>query len=192
MVYGSTQYWKSWTGNAEDRQADHMPGLGVPTDAVINPPTLLTRFLQSKAPTPCPSDILLRTELAKKIGGFEETFRGIYQLFEDQVFVAKVCLAVPVFVSSHCWDKYRLHDDSCVAAVNRGGHKYRVGLFYLKWLSGYLADHGVKNVEVWQALQKKKSRYRAAALSQWLGRARKGIAKPGEWLHLFSGHRLPQ
>jgi glycosyltransferase involved in cell wall biosynthesis len=171
MVYGATQYWNSWTGDLKDRQSDYTPKLGVATEAVLSPPTLLTLSLESKAPTPCPSDILLRRNLVTKIGGFEESFRGIYQLFEDQVFLAKVYLETPVFVAARCWDKYRLHADSCVSVVNHGGHKRRVGLFYLKWLSSYLTDHGVKNVELWQALRKKRLRYRYAALSHWVGRA---------------------
>lgn len=192
MVYGATQYWKSWTGNSADRESDYTPGLGVATDTVIHPPMLLTLLLQSKAPTPCPSDILLRRDLVKKVGGFEETFRGIYQLFEDQVFLAKIYLEAPVFVAGRCWDKYRLHDDSCVSLVNRSGHKYTVGLFYLKWLAHYLADHGVKNPEVWQALRKKRSRYRAAALSQWLEHTRRSLTRPRGLRQLFADRRSLQ
>ena len=186
MVYGATRYWRSWTANPE---GDYTPELGVATETVINPPAVLTRFLQSKAPTPCPSDILLRADVVKKVGGFEETFRGVYQLFEDQVFLAKVCLAAPVFISSRCWDKYRLHNNSCVAAANQAGHKYRVGLFYLKWLSRYLSDRQVRNPEMWQALREKRSRYRAAAWDERLKSFRNTVAWPAQLLRVSARRR---
>jgi len=53
-----------------------------------------------------------------------------------------------------------------------------------------LATHGVKDVEVWQALRKKRSRYRAAALSQWLEHARRIITRPRDLL--FADHRSLQ
>ena len=33
MIYGSPQYWHSWTENSEGRQSDFMPELGVPIKA---------------------------------------------------------------------------------------------------------------------------------------------------------------
>lgn len=192
MVYGATQYWRSWTDTPEDRQPDYAPELGVPTETVFEPPAVLTHFLQSKAPTPCPSDILLRSDVVKQVGGFEETFRGIYQLFEDQVFLAKVCLATPIFISSRCWDKYRLHESSCVAAANQAGYKYRVGLVYLKWLSRYLSERQVKNPELWQALRDKRCRYRAAAWRERLEIVRKSLARPAQALHLSAARRWLQ
>ena len=42
MVYGNTQYWCGWTGRPEDIRRDFVPELGVRTDALFKPPTLLT------------------------------------------------------------------------------------------------------------------------------------------------------
>jgi len=134
MVYGPSRYWFSWMGDGKETHRDYVRNLGVKADTLIEPPTLLTLALLSKAPTPCPSNILVRRRVVDHVAGFEEQFHGIYQLYEDQAFLAKVCLNHAVFVSSECWDKYRQHPDSCVSVVTRSGQKYTAGLFYLKWL----------------------------------------------------------
>ena len=171
MVYGASQYWHSWTGNSEDIESDYMPKLGIEPDTMVRPFTLLTRSLESRCPTPCPSDILLRREIVERVGGFEESFTGVYQLYEDQAFLAKLYLKAPVFVSSACWDRYRQHPESCVAVAQREGREYAVGLFYLNWLEKYLLAQGVQDKELWDALIKKRRRYRHPKLSRLLSRA---------------------
>src|SRR5262249_17252961 len=106
MVYGSPQLWHSWTGNPKDSQHDSLQEIGVQPNTLVRPPTLFALFLARKAITPAPSDVLLRRETVKYVGGFEDSFGGMY---EDQVFFAKVCLKTPVFVSSECWDRHRQH-----------------------------------------------------------------------------------
>ena len=144
--------------------------LGVEADTLSRPPKLLTLALESKAPTPCPSNVLLRRVIVQQVGGFEEIFTGIYQLYEDQAFLAKVYLAGSVFVASECWDRYRQHADSCVSVVMQAGQKYEAGLFYLTWLERYLAVNGIKDGDVWIALRKKQRRYRYPKLSPLLER----------------------
>lgn len=190
MVYGASEYWSSWTGNAEDLQRDCFAKLGVPADTLIGPLVLLTLSLEARAPTPCPSNILLRRKIVEDVGGFEESFQRNRLMYEDQAFLAKVYIHTSVFVSGRYWDRYRQHPDSCVSVVTRAGKKYSAGLFYLKWLSSYLATHGVKDAELWQALRRKRSRYRAAALSQWLEQAHRIITRPRDLL--FAGHRSLQ
>lgn len=193
MVYGASQYWTSWTGNSEDLQRDYFPNLGVAADTLIRPLTLLTLSLKATAPTPCPSNILLRRKIVEDVGGFEETFRRTYlrfEMYEDQAFLAKVYINTPVFVASGYWDKYRQHPNSCVSVMTQAGEKYSAGLFYLKWLSSYLANHGIKDVELWQALREKRSRYRRQFLSQWLGRPRQNIRKLWDLLQLCFSRRL--
>jgi glycosyltransferase involved in cell wall biosynthesis len=160
MVYGPSRYWFSWTKNGEESRRDYVRNLGVQPETLVEPPILLTLSLQSTAPTPCPSNILVRRRVVDIVGGFEEQFRGIYQLYEDQAFLAKVCVNNPVFVSGECWDKYRQHPESCVSVVNRQGHKYTAGLFYLAWLERYLSEHAIKDDDLWKALRGKRFRYR--------------------------------
>jgi glycosyltransferase involved in cell wall biosynthesis len=175
MVYGLTSYWHSWTGRTDDLQKDFIPDLGVTPGALVTPPTLLTLLLRSEAPTPCPSDILLRREVLDRTGLFEEDFRGICQLFEDQAFLSKVYVNAPVFVAGECWFKYRQHPDSCDSIVAGAGKKYAAGLFFFEWLERYLVAQGVTDREIWQALKYKRWRYSHPDLHRLSMNARRWI-----------------
>jgi glycosyltransferase involved in cell wall biosynthesis len=152
MLYGLSQWWYSWTGNPEDSRRDFIHELGVPSNTLIQPPTLLTLFfLSQQAAIPNPSNILVRREIYEKVGGFEETLRGMY---EDQAFCAKVCLAAPVFASSECWDRYRQHPDSSSSNMYRKGEEFTARLLFLNWLSNYLDYQGIKDQETRRLLRK--------------------------------------
>ena len=168
MVYGATQYWYSWTGEAQAMERDYVRSLGVPPHQLVKPPKLLTLALESKAPTPGPSNILLRRLIVEQVGGFEESFSGIYQLYEDQAFLAKIYLNASVFVSNECWDRYRQHPESCVSLAKASRRKYSVGLFYFKWLEGYLIARGIEDSGLWKALRRKRLRYQHPLLCGWL------------------------
>lgn len=160
MVYGATQYWYSWTGNHEDIKRDYVPDLGVRGDMLFEPPMLLTLLYPlGQATAPCPSDLLMRRKMIERTGGFEENFRGMYQLYEDQAFLAKVYLRETVFVSSECWDRYRIHPHSCVSVVNEKGNYHAVRLFFLNWLEAYLTEQKITDFRVWLALHKSLQSY---------------------------------
>jgi glycosyltransferase involved in cell wall biosynthesis len=165
MVYGVSEYWYSWLGGTHDRQSDYKTELGVKPNSMVNPPMLLTLALKSEAPTPCPSDILVRRNILEDVGGFEEKFSGIYQLYEDQAFLSKIYVSSPVFVSDRCWDRYRQHPDSLVSEITKSGKKYRAGLFFLEWLEQYLLMRGIDDDGLRQALRNKKLRYSNAEWS---------------------------
>ncbi|MBD2358444.1 glycosyltransferase family 2 protein [Tolypothrix sp. FACHB-123] len=156
MVYGSTLMWFSWTGNPEDTQRDFGRRLGVKPDTLVQPPKLLKLFLEDKASTPATCSVLMRRELVKNVGGFEESFRSMY---EDQAFFYKVSLHAPVFIESSCWDRYRQHSNSsCYVAQALGQYNpsqpNSAHLSFLNWLKNYLYKKEVKDSEVWQALNK--------------------------------------
>lgn len=174
MVYGSTLHWFSWTGNPEDAQRDRRRTLGVKPDTLVNPPTLLTLFLGGKAETPGTCSILMRRDLVQDAGGFEESFRG---MFEDQAFFTKVCLKAPVFVESGCWDRYRQHpNSSCYIAEAQGQYNPRhlnsAHLTFLNWLEKYLSEQEIKEPEVWKLLNNTLARYRHPRLHRLLERVR--------------------
>ena len=116
------------------------------------PPLLLPLFWRGEAAVPSPCDIMVRREVIEGVGGFEEAFRSLY---EDQVFYAKVCLKAPVFVSDQCWDRYRQHQESACAVAGKTGLNHSAHLTFLNWVEEYLSQQGVKDAEVWEALQKK-------------------------------------
>jgi len=160
MIYGRSEYWYSWTGLKDDRHRDFAPEPGLPTETAHRPPDMLLRsYPLGTAPTPCPSDMLLRRQAIERTGGFEESFHGIYQLYEDQAFLAKIYLEEAVWVASACWDRYRIHPDSCVSSVNKGGHYHTVRRFYLEWLTRYLERKGVTDPRIWKALRRARRPY---------------------------------
>jgi glycosyltransferase involved in cell wall biosynthesis len=156
MVYGKSQYWHSWSMNPEDAHRDHVPMLGVSTDTLFEPPALsILLHPLGRGTAPCPSDLLLRRETVERVGGFEEAFRGMYQLYDDQTFLAKVYLNEPVFVASKCWDRYRQHPEQCVSVVHKAGLNNTVRLAFLQWLAEYSYAQGVNDTELWKLLQEK-------------------------------------
>lgn len=159
MVYGASLYWYGWTGKPEDLQLDQVFGPTVPLNTLIEPPTLLTSCIfvpEHKAATPPPSNILLRRESVERIGGFQASFTGIYQMFEDQAFFTKLYLRESVFVASECWDKYRVHPNSCCSTVAKVGNVKSARLFFLDWAQKYLSEQGINNPQIWQALKRKR------------------------------------
>lgn len=168
MVYGVSQRWYSWTGDPEDAGRDYTPRPGLPSDAVVEPPTLLRLFLQKEVSTPGTCSVIARREVIEQVGGFEEEFPGMY---EDQAFYAKVCLEAPVYVSTECWDRYRRHPGSCRVTVKRDGQYHLARLKYLRWLREYLLARGAEDPGVWRALDAEIWRSRHPLLISRMGRA---------------------
>lgn len=174
MVYGPIQWWYSWTGKPEDTGRDFVdiPGVflensvGVSLDTVIQPPTLFLLLLQIKISI---SGMLVRRQVIEKVGGFEDTFRGLY---EDQVFCTKVCLQFPVFVASQRWYKYRQHPNSCCVIAEKTKKEYwhLQRPVFLNWLEQYLSKQGFNYTEAWQVCQKELWPYRYPILSSLLNR----------------------
>jgi glycosyltransferase involved in cell wall biosynthesis len=137
MVCGAAIYWSSWSGGN-----DVIHPSGHRQDLIVYPPeTSLALYPLGSATPPCPSDIMLPTDYARALGGFEEQFTGQNaqnQLYEDQAFLAKVYLAAPVYFSSKIWLKYRQHADSCVGRVNAAAKYHDIRLYFLNWFEAYL------------------------------------------------------
>jgi glycosyltransferase involved in cell wall biosynthesis len=142
MLYGRPQYWRSWAPDQQGTELDWLPDLGVAADRLYWPPELLWSRLAGRAGSPCPSDLLLKRDAIVQVGGFEEKFAGIRSVYEDQAFVTKMSLHKPIYVSSRCWDRYRLHPESIVAKVIATGQFPAARSFYLEWLWNYLSQQG--------------------------------------------------
>jgi len=145
-MYGNALYWYSWTGNPADVARDFHPRLRVSDGTVLDPPRLLERMLRGDALVPCAHSLLVRTAVLRRVGGFEEQFRG---MFEDQAFYAKLMLAERVLVVHRSWERYRQHADSMCAVSDRTGATRDAHRRYLEWLAGYLDakscdDEGVR------------------------------------------------
>ena len=165
MVYAATEYWYSWSGSADDARRDWTwRKFGAPAGRVINPPRMLTTFLNDGGTVPCMGSVLVRRAAVDAVGGWEESFRTICT---DQVFHAKICIRFPVLIADGCWDRYRQHPDSACRRVERAGESDAAFLRYLQWLNDYVRRNGVTDGALLTALRGALRRYR----HPWLYRA---------------------
>jgi glycosyltransferase involved in cell wall biosynthesis len=140
MVYGNTEYWVSWDPERLGLRRDRKGRLGVETGRVYRPPHLLEAYLRKPGIVPCICGLLVRREVALATGGFDESIQDMY---EDQVFLAKLVLAGPVLVDDACGERYRQHRDSTSARAiaeqryhpSRPNESRRA---FLRWLADYL------------------------------------------------------
>lgn len=139
-VIGPNLRWYSWNegrpdGDTMTRQ-DELQDLGVraePEGTLLFPPSLLSIFLMRTDATP--QALMVRRDAILAVQGFESAFRDMY---EDQVFLAKLLIAQPVVVSDEVWQRYRQHHDSCVRRAHRERRQQRARRRYLRWLDAYL------------------------------------------------------
>jgi glycosyltransferase involved in cell wall biosynthesis len=157
MVYGATQYWYSWTGNSPDLSRDFLARLGVSPNTLFEPPTLFAHFLKDAGIVPCTCGLLVRHSTVKAIDRFDES---IQHLYEDQVFLAKICLEYPVFVEAGCWDKYRQHLNSSWQISLQTGAEYAARFLFLEWLERYLPERRITHPEIWRSLKQLLLAYR--------------------------------
>lgn len=168
MVYGPTEEWYSWSGRMEDRARDMVPPLRVPLGEPLPPPGPLPVHVRRRAPSPCTCGVLVRTDIARAVGGFEESFT---ELYTDQVFYAKICLAAPVLALDRSFDRYRRHPDSCYSRAKSSGRAAVHRLAYLEWLEQYLSQHDARYPTVERAVRRELLPYRHPWLAGMLGHA---------------------
>jgi glycosyltransferase involved in cell wall biosynthesis len=150
MVYGLSQYWYSWTGDAEDRKRDFVPDSDVPTNALYASKTLLsTLYPIGSATPPSMSNLLTVRELFERTGGFEERFRGIY---EDLAFLVKAYLfGSGVFVSGEQWVRSRIYSSYNPPILPEAAQSRAPRMVFLNWVETYLdqqciTDHVIRSV----------------------------------------------
>ena len=148
MVYGATEYWHSWAGEASTMDTDFVQLPGVLANRTYEPPEFLKLTLSEQITPPIPTDFIFRKESICNLGGFEESFIGAMSMFEDQAFLVKVYANLPVYVSDECWDRYRIHPDQHCAKVMRSGKKPDTEHFFLSWVSEYLEFQGSTDLEI--------------------------------------------
>jgi glycosyltransferase involved in cell wall biosynthesis len=151
-AYGNTLYWRSWAQNSEhvaEDNCDHVAELTHHPNTIFSPSQLLTLFINDGATVPCICSLMVKRSLIETIGGFEESFRGLY---EDQIFYAKVGLHATTFVTSECLSKYRQHSASC-CAISSEINCDQKRLMFLNWLETYLRNQKQTQTDAWKILQ---------------------------------------
>lgn len=156
MVYGTTEYWTSWEKTRLLRRRDKRGKLGVKPERAYLPPDLLIAWLRAPGIVPCICGLLARTDVVRASGSFDEHFQDLY---EDQVFLAKMQMAGAVYVEAGCGERYRQHAGSSSAlAVAAGQYHPRrsnpARLKYLQWLQQYLRDRGCLAGDLQRALDR--------------------------------------
>jgi len=126
MACGTVIYWGSWSGGQDFLvKTGHLFDQPVP-----QPQALLALYPLGKADAPCPSDVMIRMRVLRRIGGFEEHFTAEKQAYEDQGFFSKLYLEAPVFFSSKLWLKRYLAargvvEPHIIAAIERSMWRFR-------------------------------------------------------------------
>ena len=119
---------------------------------------------------PCPSNFMVRRALFDTVGGFEESFRGPMQMYEDQAFLSKAYLAGRPYFCDRLWVKYRIHDQSCMA-MYKSEHYDQTRRQFLQWLRGYLKRTHVGSPRIWMALWRAELPYRNPRLHAFVQNA---------------------
>jgi glycosyltransferase involved in cell wall biosynthesis len=135
LVYGRTLIWNEWDPRSDKK--DYFYSLGVEPDALYEPPRLFFQLLENVHQTPTTCNAMMRRDAILEVGGFDPSFRD---MFEDQIFFAKLLLAYPLYVSGKCWAKYRQHG-SAASSQSRSAVQ-QAHLHYLRALRHYLVRRG--------------------------------------------------
>ena len=151
-----------------------MQKLGAEPNTLVDPPRLLTLLLRDEDIHPANCSLLVRRQLFDEIGAFDEKFR----MYEDTIFLAKVYLKFPVFVTGECSAIYRLHArSSCHVAIETGeyhpSNPNAARKAFLEWLENYLSGQKVLDNEVRKVLQRELWPYSYPVSYNLLQRAQK-------------------
>lgn len=132
LLYGRTQIWHSWSIEAGVPE-DFFFDLGVEPEKVYAPPALLANLIENRYQTPTTCNAMIRRETYEALGGFEDSFRGMY---EDQVFWAKLYLNWETCVSDRYWARYRQHPGNQEQGSSRVRY-LRQRKDFLRFVRGY-------------------------------------------------------
>jgi glycosyltransferase involved in cell wall biosynthesis len=184
MILEASTYWYSWTSAA---QPDEVIAVGVPAGQLYQPPALSTLLYPlGQGAAPCTCGLLVTREAYLAVGGFESSFRALY---EDQAFLAKMYLHHPVYVSAACHNKYRQRPGSIMHTIQGEAHYHQVRRQFLEWLQGYLRATNYPNKTIHNLVSKSLQPYQylrlrklASAARALPGRLRRLPKRVGRWL----------
>ncbi len=148
----SSKYWYSWNNAAAK---DKFIPIGANADRLYQPPELVAKLYPLGAgEAPCPCGIIVKMSALKKINGFEESFIGKYQMYEDQAFLIKIYLQETVYISSRCNNLYRQRAGSVMYTSSVQGQYLQARYFFLQWLNHYLHKEQIKTPFILKLLRK--------------------------------------
>jgi glycosyltransferase involved in cell wall biosynthesis len=164
MVFGRFEFWYDWA-EAGRQTGKNRFQLLPPGGPLYAPSTLLKLFDPfGPADPPSMSDVLLRRSAIVTVGGFDEEFDSS-DLYEDNAFLTKIYVNVPVIAADTCWDRYRMHDASCCHIAERNGSKDQCLRLYFEWLQRYFRRHNVLDREIGRLVRRRIWAYRLPRLA---------------------------
>jgi glycosyltransferase involved in cell wall biosynthesis len=181
MVYGPTTYWYGWSGRPEDAARDRRPRLGVRAGSLVPPRALPSLWVRRRGHAPPPCAALVRRNVVNEVGGFDESFR---ELFEDQAFFHKIALRHAVYVDDASYDLYRQHPGSTCSIDKQ--NRRRAGrhasdthyLAFLAWLEGHVRDERLGDAALLRAVRVERWLQHHRQMARLVRRARR-LARAG-------------
>jgi glycosyltransferase involved in cell wall biosynthesis len=161
FVYGHSEYWRDWDVESSSSLSNSIPSLST-ADRVFQPPELFANtYPLGPWGAPCPSSFLVRREAFKLVGGFDESFNpGTFQLYEDVAFFAKLALTVPIYVSSACWERYRVSPRSGWILAQNTARDEAARRFYFQWLRHHLNSQRPVGADLRRLVERRTWSYR--------------------------------
>ncbi len=151
MLCEASRYWYSWNNPAAE---DVDVAVGSASEQLYQPPQLVKELYPlGTGAAPCPCGIVVKKSVLEAVNGFEESFVGKRQLFEDQAFLIKIYLHEPVYISSNCNNLYRQRADS-MCTTGRQDYYIEGRYFFLQWLDNYLSEKKIDDEVVHRLLEK--------------------------------------
>jgi glycosyltransferase involved in cell wall biosynthesis len=166
LAAGAELEWRSWQGGLDKRLSTGPAG----NLALARGEATTVVYPLGYAKAPCPSNFMVRRALFDAVGGFEESFRGPMQMYEDQAFLSKAYLAGRPYFCDNLWVKYRIHDQSCMAMF-KSEHYDQTRRQFLQWLRGYLKRKHAGSTRIRMALWRAELPYRNPRLHAFAQRA---------------------
>ena len=175
FICEASNYWYSWEHAEKD---DVVIKVGVEQNKLYEPPQLIySLYPLGKGAAPCPSGMMITRSLYEEIGGFEDSFKGENQAYEDQPFLFKVYLRTPVYISGEANNLYRQRSGSLMQFISDKKKYYRVRSYFLCWMEDYINSHNIYDPEISRLLSRAQSECNNPRLHQFISKFRSKIQR---------------
>lgn len=135
MVSGIVRHWDGGTEPA--LEAGREPRGRA---RLFEPPEAFLQLYPMTMRLPVAMDAMIRREVIDAVGGFEDSFTGLY---EDQVLFAKIHLEYPMLRVPDEFILYRQHPESCVAQTRAENSYFAKRAIFLDWLGSWIEARGI-------------------------------------------------
>ena len=143
LIMEASEYWYNWI---DDSKKNEIVPVGAPANRIYHPPELMKiLYPLGDGAAPCICGLLADKKMLLKYGGFDESFKGMY---DDQSLLIKFYLHEKVFVSDGCHNMYRQRPGSLVYSSHSQRNYIAERKNFLLWLKNYLNVHHVHDRKI--------------------------------------------